>query len=155
MALVIVAEDDDLLRGVLEQILMNEGYLPFGAKCVEQAKALLDAYPDFDALLTDIMLAQESKGGIMVGQYARRINPHASIIYTSGHRLTGILSSTFVAGYTFLPKPYAAEELLSALRKSGRSNSTSQVRDTGPASPLEPGVFVGELACTLVQGMIS
>jgi DNA-binding NtrC family response regulator len=124
VALVIVVEDEEQVRVLAEEILQDAGHSTLAAEGVESAKALIDAHPDFDVVLTDLELGEESEGGIIVGQYARQKNARASLIYTTGKSLTDGLLAAFVEGHMFISKPYTADLIISAVAKaSGNSGA--------------------------------
>lgn len=107
---VLLVEDEPLIRLVLAEALIDEGYHVSMASNVLEAIGVLGRNRTFDALITDV----DMPGGLdgldlasMVASYARS----TAIIVTSGRAVTEGLQP----GWVFLPKPFGVEGLLQML----------------------------------------
>ena len=117
---VMVVEDDDLVRDVIEATLDHAGYHVLAFARGSEALQALASSP-VDALLTDIMMPELD--GFELSDKARAIRPDLPIIFMTGYHdieLEGRPSRAF------LRKPFRPDELTSTMRK------------VIPAAPREP-----------------
>ena len=73
----------------------------------------LDLHESLDAVFTDIRLGGTTDGWD-VGEMSRETHPDIPVVYTS---CATLLPERPVLGSVFIPKPYAPEDVLSAIRK--------------------------------------
>ncbi|WP_456663713.1 response regulator [Bradyrhizobium sp. LB13.1] len=112
---ILLVEDEDLLREMLEETLKEAGYR--GVVCAasgEEAADLLGGAPLPRALITDINLGRIRMDGWTLARLARQHDPGCGILYVSGdsaHRWT----SNGVACSVMLSKPFAPAQLVEAL----------------------------------------
>ncbi|MDB6055846.1 MAG: multi-sensor hybrid histidine kinase [Verrucomicrobiales bacterium] len=110
--LILVAEDEFLLRDLLQKILESHGYRVLAAATGPEALGLwLEHGKDVQLLLTDIIMP----GGITGLELAERIlldRPDLSILYTSGYSPEVVGKGILRKGINFLAKPYTSEQLL-------------------------------------------
>lgn len=107
---VLLVEDEPLIRLVLAEALIDEGYHVSMASNVLEAIGVIGRNRTFDALITDV----DMPGGLNGLDLASMVASHApstAIIVTSGRAVTEGLQ----AGWTFLPKPFGVEGLLQLL----------------------------------------
>jgi two-component system, cell cycle sensor histidine kinase and response regulator CckA len=115
---ILVAEDEDLILRVFEGILGKAGFEVVGAENGDKAVALFDGAPDsFDLVITD--LALPGIPGQALAAHIRNKRPDMRIIFSTGN----ITDSPKKAledfkGATFLPKPFAFDELVQAVNKA-------------------------------------
>jgi CheY-like chemotaxis protein len=106
---VLVVEDDVLVRMLACDILKDGGYDALEAVSAQEALILLDARPDVALLFTDVDMPGEINGlGLarLVGLRA----PSLPILVTSG--ATAVPSVDLPANGRFLQKPYTPSALL-------------------------------------------
>ncbi len=110
--LVLVVDDDDAVRQVVQKTLQNAGYSVLLAANGAEALSLYVRHAQEIALvLTD--MAMPIMDGPSTIAALRAIHPQIKIIGSSGHASKGGDSKAFRAGADhFLPKPYLAETLL-------------------------------------------
>lgn len=107
---ILVAEDEDLIRDVVVDILETHGHEVMEADSGERALELCaEAAPDL--LFTDIKLAGTLTGWD-VAIRCRESNPRMPVIYATGHMHT---APRPVSGSIMLQKPFGLERLLEAL----------------------------------------
>ena len=102
--LLLVVEDDFLVRLTLVDALTDGGFDVVEAGDAEEALALVCDRADIAAMLTDINLPGNSDG-FALAQAARVVRPDLPVIYASG-RYSGIVEGRGVEGARFLAKPF-------------------------------------------------
>lgn len=127
---VLLVEDEDLLREMLEETLPEAGYGVISAAAGEEATDLLSGTPLPRALVTDIDLGRARMDGWELARLAQKNDPGCVILYVSGdsaHRwaANGVPQSVLLA------KPFAPAQLVEAV-------SSLLVR-SGSVAPLEDG----------------
>jgi DNA-binding NtrC family response regulator len=115
MSVVLIVEDEVMVRNAAETMLKRAGHETITAGSVPEALEIIDSNQSIDLLFTDMTLGNEAQGGIRVGQSMTRSRPGLPIIYTSGGAVAPSTRSSFVAPGTFLPKPYSRAQLLRAV----------------------------------------
>jgi DNA-binding response OmpR family regulator len=111
---ILLVEDEDLLREMLEETLMEAGYGVVSAASGEEAADLLSGTSVTRALVTDINLGRARMDGWALARLAREHDPSCGILYVSGdsaHRW----ASNGVPRSKLLPKPFAPAQLVQAL----------------------------------------
>ena len=115
--LVLVVDDEENIREVVEATLLASGYRVLTAEDGEVALRLYEEHKDeIKVVLTDLMMPK--KDGVTAIREMRALNPQVKVIVTTGVRLSGYHAEANKVGFgVFLPKPYTADELLTALDK--------------------------------------
>lgn len=116
--LVLLVEDDELVRHYAENLLQHLGYRVVTAADAQGALALLRGEPDIALLFTDLVLP----GGIDGGELAlttRALRPGLPVLLSSGYpeaeqRLRAVRAERF----KLLRKPYRPAQLAEALREA-------------------------------------
>ncbi|MCK1339449.1 response regulator [Bradyrhizobium sp. 38] len=113
-ATILLVEDEDLLREMLEETLVEAGYGVVSAASGEEATNLLSMPPLPRALVTDINLGRARMDGWELARLARQSDPGCVILYVSGdsaHRwvTNGVPQSILLA------KPFAPAQLVEAI----------------------------------------
>lgn len=110
-AVVLVVEDDWLLRDTLAEQLRGAGCDVHEAATAEGALALLDQAP-IDVLVTDISLGGYLNGWD-VAEAFRRVRPALRIVYASGNSVEPCRQ---VTNSLFVSKPYDPQVILNICR---------------------------------------
>jgi CheY-like chemotaxis protein len=119
---VLVVDDDAVIRAVVTRVLTGEGYQVVAADRAEEAEAWLAAGREADALVCDVELP--GRDGHWLVDRARELQPALPILVLSGHG-----ASAAHPGTTLLPKPFAPAAFLAAVAEAtGRGR-----RDAPPA----------------------
>jgi PAS domain S-box-containing protein len=111
--LVLLVEDEDLVRETAATLLTTLGYRVVEAASGPEAFEALKAHPDVDILFSDTVMP----GGLTGLELARRVqklNPRIKVLLTSGYLGD---HSARMRKYARLRKPYSAADLASALRR--------------------------------------
>ena len=117
MAIILVVEDDTLIREVATMMMEDWGHTTLSASDVDQATGLLQSNQQIDALFTDIYLKTAVLGGCDVAKTAVRIRPLLRVLYTTGNAVTEKMKSILVTGAHVLLKPYTELELQTSINK--------------------------------------
>jgi nitrogen-specific signal transduction histidine kinase/ActR/RegA family two-component response regulator len=110
-ALVLVVEDDVLVRRHVVAQLGSLGYRVLQAANGPEGLDLLRAHPDIDLLFTDVVMPG-GMNGRELAEAARALRPGIKLLYTSGYTENAIVhQGRLDPGVQLLPKPYRKVEL--------------------------------------------
>jgi len=111
---ILLVEDDESIRELTSYVLCEHGYKVAEAASAEQALSIFESSPNFDLLLTDIVMS-----GMNGHELANRLvssRPGLKVLYMSGYsERSAVQQGILEPGRSFLPKPFQAEDLLSKL----------------------------------------
>lgn len=113
--LVLVVEDDTLLRDLICADLASCGYLGLEATTREQAMGVIEAGPQIAIVLSAVDIVSEGDG-IALGQWVRNHHPEIRLLFMSGVQSAEQKVQRLCAGAGFLIKPFRTEQLLRALQ---------------------------------------
>jgi two-component system, response regulator PdtaR len=111
MPVVLVVEDETLIRELVSEELEVAGYTVVIANDADQAIAILEARQDIHLVFTDINMPG-SMDGLKLAAVVRDRWPPVHIIITSGK----IRPLEIPANALFIPKPYVGENVVAAMR---------------------------------------
>jgi DNA-binding response OmpR family regulator len=112
---ILVVEDDQLIRSVVEETLTDGGFEIDIAASAAQAIELLDkASGKYRALVTDINLGRGQIDGWEIARHAREIDPEFFVVYMSGDSAEA-WASKGVPNSIMLAKPFAPAQLVTAV----------------------------------------
>jgi DNA-binding response OmpR family regulator len=112
---ILVVEDDHLVRSFVEEGLTDGGFGIATASSGENAIELLDASKGkYKALVTDINLEPGKIDGWDVARHAREIDPSFPVVYMSGKDADD-WASKGVPNSIMLTKPFATAQLVTAV----------------------------------------
>ncbi len=121
--LILIVDDEAAVRTITQQTLETYGYRVLVAADGTEAVALYSIHrKDIAAVVTDMMMPV--MGGQATIQVLQRLNPDVKIIAASGLANDGSSARATAMGVRhFLPKPFTAQTILTALHQvlSGRS----------------------------------
>jgi two-component system, response regulator PdtaR len=110
---VLIVEDDFLIRFHAAQMVADAGFRPIEAANADEAIAILVARADIAVVFTDIDMPG-SMDGLKLAAAVRDRWPPIAIIATSGHAHVGV--ADLPRNGRFLPKPYAQRDLEGHIR---------------------------------------
>jgi CheY-like chemotaxis protein len=109
---VLVVEDDVLVRMLACDILTEGGHHSIDAVNAEEALVLIDARPDIGVMFTDVDMPGEING-LGLARLVSMKRPDLPMIVTTG--AAEILPGDLPPNTRFLAKPYSPSELLTVI----------------------------------------
>lgn len=109
---VLVVEDEVLIRMVVTDLLREAGYRVVEAASGDEATSILASGQRLDLLITDVRMPGDIDGMDLTFQW-KRSRPERPAIVVSGHLSQG---ASYPADL-FLSKPYAGDALLAAVER--------------------------------------
>jgi CheY-like chemotaxis protein len=115
--LILVVEDDELLRKAAVRIVMAAGYPVLEAANAEEAVTVLDGNPGVAILFTDIIMP--GMNGFMLADLALRRRPGLRVLFTTTReKLRDVDDQPGLLPGIILLKPYGSKELEAAIDKT-------------------------------------
>jgi PAS domain S-box-containing protein len=115
METVLVVEDEEHVRQMSIEALLELGYTVYAAASGEEALGVFQALDRVDILFTDVVM-----GGMTGRQLAdalRQRAPALKVLYTTGYTRNAVVHNGVLdPGVAFLPKPFSVEDLAVKLR---------------------------------------
>ena len=106
----LVVDDDERIRSLLQQFLVQDGYLISTAENAEQARTLLSGI-EFDLIILDVMMPGQD--GISFAGELRNLGNNTPILLLTARSETEDRIKGLEAGADdYLPKPFEPKELL-------------------------------------------
>ena len=112
--LILLVEDDELVRPCMVEMLEMLGYRVLAVAEATAALSLLDAHPDIQLVLTDLGLPGALDGEALADRVRRRY-PGVRVLLTSGYIQAS--RTTLPRGLDLLGKPFTYAKLGEALRR--------------------------------------
>ena len=110
----LVVEDEELVRSVICETLMEEGFHVTAASDGDDALDLLNHAPAFDLLLTDVHMPGRTDG-FGVAAHARAQDPDLPIVVVTGRPEAGRGVAGLCPHCAFVTKPYTLSAILGAI----------------------------------------
>jgi CheY-like chemotaxis protein len=114
--LILLAEDEELVRRAATRILERHGYRVIGAEDGERAAALFDEHQhDVRLVITDVVMPR--MGGRRLVEHVRAAAPAMPVLCTSGYaeRIADV-DRTLPPDVPFIHKPWRSADLLQRVR---------------------------------------
>lgn len=112
--LVLLADDEALIRAVMQEALESGGYAVLEASDGNEALAILeDRHAELSGFVTDIRLGP-GPNGWEAGHRARELNSQIAVVYITGDSADAWPSSG-VPNSLVLQKPFASAQLVTAI----------------------------------------
>jgi CheY-like chemotaxis protein len=118
METILVAEDEEMVRNVVTQVLRGAGYTVLTARDGEEALRVFEEHADgIDLALLDVMMPKLGGRDVMDRIHAK--HPGMRLLFSSGYSEKGIHTDFVIKeGLRLITKPYQRTELLRAVRKT-------------------------------------
>jgi PAS domain S-box-containing protein len=113
---ILVVEDEDILRTLMEEILKSKGYtVTSAADGMTALEVFRERHDEIDAIILDMGLPKLS--GQVLFLKMKQIDPSSNIILASGYVDEAMRQNLFELGAkAFVQKPYKAYEILQSVR---------------------------------------
>ena len=112
--IVLVVEDEMVLRMRAVDIVEDAGFVPIEAVSADQAIKILESRDDISLLLTDVQMPG-SMDGLKLAHTAHTRWPHIKIILVSGH--VAITDADKPSDSKFFPKPLEVKQMILELQE--------------------------------------
>ena len=113
---ILVVEDDDLVRASAVSMLRDLGYTCIHASDGAQALEVLKGGAKIDLLFTDVIMPGQVKSRDLAAQ-AQRLRPGLPVLFTSGYTENAIVHhGRLDPGVQLISKPYTRDELARKMR---------------------------------------
>src|SRR3954463_5513746 len=114
---VLIVDDEEVLRDVLETVLRREGFDIVLAASGEEALSVLDGDADADLVILDVMLPGIS--GIDTLRAVRISNPNLPVVViTAFSSIDGAIEAMKHGAFHYIPKPFKNEEVVLTVNKA-------------------------------------
>jgi DNA-binding response OmpR family regulator len=104
-------DDEPMVRQFVTSALLTSGYQVSGAGSADQAMLMLEANPDFELLVTDIVMP--GGNGCDLAERMRQRKPDLRVLFISGYEPP---TGRAIPRGSFLQKPFRIPELLERVR---------------------------------------
>src|SRR5947209_1267178 len=118
MPLILVAEDEDLMRAIISRLLEEAGYRVAAASSAEEA---LEAFAaeDVAVTLTDIRMA--GMDGLALLDHVKDIDPEALVVVMTAYSsVDSAVAALRKGAYDYITKPFVNEDLLHSVKNALR-----------------------------------
>ena len=114
---ILIVDDEEVLRDVLDAVLRREGFDVVMAASGEQALSVLDDDDAIDLVILDVMLPGIS--GIDTLRAIRIANPQLPVIViTAFSSIDGAIEAMKHGAFHYIPKPFKNEEVVLTVNKA-------------------------------------
>ena len=127
LPVLLVVEDDFLVRLTLVDALSDDGFSVIEAADATEALQLIASRPDIQAMLTDINLPGGADG-FALARAVRVLRPALPVVYVSG-RYSALTMDKAVDGSRFLAKPFTPSLAAAVLRDLMQPHEALPSRD--------------------------
>lgn len=140
----LVVDDDERIRGLLQKYLIRQGFLVTAARDAAQARRLMQGLA-FDLVVLDVMMPGED--GVSLTRWLREGSAVPVILLTARGEARERIAGLEAGADDYLPKPFEPRELVlrinAILRRSPRQEAT-------PGAP--PVLMLGRMRYELESG---
>jgi len=113
---VLIIDDEEVLRDVLETLLTREGFDVVSGATGEEGLAILDE-EDIDLIILDVMLPGMS--GMETLRSIKETNPATPVIIVTAYSsIDGAIDAMKQGAYHYIPKPFKNEEVILTVNKA-------------------------------------
>jgi len=113
---ILVVDDEEVVRDVLETLLRKEDYLVDLAENGVQALQMVDG-GDYDVILLDLMMPEMDGLGVLESIRNRHDSPSA-IVLTAFGTIERAVQATKLGAFDFITKPFKNDEILVAVKNA-------------------------------------
>jgi two-component system phosphate regulon response regulator OmpR len=125
----LIVDDDERIRGLLQKFLVRHGFLVTAARDAAHARRLL-AGLDFDLIVMDVMMPGED--GISLTRDLRKTSQTPILLLTAKGETENRIEGLEVGADDYLAKPFEPKELLLRINAILRRMPEADTADAGP-----------------------
>ncbi len=125
----LIVDDDERIRTLLQKFLMRNGFLVTAARDVAHARRILSGL-EFDLLVLDVMMPGED--GIAFTRTLRETSSVPILLLTAKGETDNRIEGLEAGADDYLPKPFEPKELLLRINAILRRMPDSPVDETAP-----------------------
>ncbi len=142
----LVVDDDERIRGLLQKFLMRNGFMTTAARDAAHARRLL-AGLDFDLIVLDVMMPGED--GLSLTRDLRQTLSTPILLLTAKGEADDRITGLEAGADDYLPKPFEPKELLlrvnAILRRAPKQPEEQQIVQVLHLGPIRYDIERGEL----------
>ncbi|MEM9580375.1 MAG: response regulator [Pseudomonadota bacterium] len=125
----LIVDDDERIRGLLQKFLMRQGFLVTAARDAAHARRILSGL-DFDLIVMDVMMPGED--GIRLTRALRETSHTPILLLTARGETENRIEGLEAGADDYLAKPFEPKELLLRINAILRRMPTTDEADTAP-----------------------
>ena len=116
-ATILLVEDEETVRKVIERLLRKLGYEVESASDAEEAiEIFTERNEEFDLVLTDVVMPGLT--GVEMSEVLKEQRPDMKFLFTSGYTSKELGGNPEAPPEPFLPKPFSMDELSRSVREA-------------------------------------
>lgn len=131
---IMVVDDSEDIREVVEVLLTNEGYKVITADNGDHALCLLELHHDTDLIILDIMMP--GKSGFETCKEMRELTTAPILFLSAKSHITDKETGLFIGGDDYLLKPFSPIELMARVKALLRRYAIYQGKEQNPKSEI-------------------
>ena len=126
--IILIIDDEPEIRGLMQEILTEEGYLTFAAKNAKEAQNIIINNPP-DLVYLDIWMPQID-GITLLKKWSETSQLNFPVIMISGHAtIETAVEATRLGAFDFIEKPLSIESLVASAEKALRASVKTSGKD--------------------------
>ncbi|WP_439141403.1 response regulator [Planktotalea sp.] len=125
----LIVDDDERIRGLLQKFLMRHGFLVTAARDAGHARRILSGL-DFDMIVMDVMMPGED--GVSLTRDLRKTSSTPILLLTAKGETENRIEGLEAGADDYLAKPFEPKELLLRINAILRRMPEAEVTDTAP-----------------------
>jgi two-component system, chemotaxis family, CheB/CheR fusion protein len=112
---VLLVEDEDMVRGLACLILESSGYIVLQARDGREGLTICETHGGrIDLLVSDVVMPR--LGGRELAEAAVKVRPGLKVLFMSGHTQDEVFRGSVAKGAAFLKKPFSADTFAKTVR---------------------------------------
>jgi DNA-binding NtrC family response regulator len=125
---ILIIDDEPEIRGLMQEILNEEGYLTFSVKNAKEAQKIIADNPP-DLVYLDIWMP-EKDGITLLKEWSEANQLNFPVIMISGHAtIETAVEATRLGAFDFIEKPLSIEKLVASAKKALSASVKSSGKD--------------------------